>query len=114
MAQRTSQFFLFTKYLVFRGFCGSLSLGGALSGVSAVFACPSAFTSVSVISVCRLPYPKFKYDQNAQPPARNMGISRPSPAVPVIFRSSEPIIKSSCIMESFMPSARHSSRLMRS
>ena len=47
--------------------------------------------------------------QNAQPPSLNICTRSPEAVTPVTLRSSEPIMKSSCTMESFTPMARSSS-----
>ena len=49
--------------------------------------------------------------QNAQPPPVKTGIRSPEAVIPVTARSAEPIIKSSCTMESFTPMARSSARV---
>ena len=44
-------------------------------------------------------------DQRAQTPRRNTGISLPSARMPVISRSAVPIMKSTCVSESFKPAS---------
>ena len=56
----------------------------------------------------------FMLAQNTQLPLRKMGTVRPSSHTASMLMSAEPIIKSSCTMESLTPRARHSSSVFSS